>query len=80
MKLILNKIFQLCGASLLGLGVWARIGDRTCLHDVIIDNTGEAVLLVIIAGIVIMLTSCLGCYSTVKESKKGIISVSFSID
>jgi len=73
---LLNILVHLCGASILGLGVWAMIGDRSCIHEVIISNTHEAVLLVIVAGVVIMLTSCLGCYATCTESKKGIVSYS----
>jgi len=73
---LLNVLVHLCGAAMLGLGVWAMVGDESCFHGVIIGNTGHIVILVIVAGVVIMPTTCLGCYATVNESKKGIVSYS----
>merc|ERR1712002_11758 len=73
---LLNFLVFACGVTMLALGIWAFNVEDTCMHGVIMESIDVPVIIIISAGIIIMLTAFLGCYSTCNETKKGIISYS----
>lgn len=69
-------ILQLCGAGILGLGIWLRVekGDYVAFTDY---EFATASNLAIAAGVVIVVVTLLGVIGSIKENRIMLLLVRF---
>lgn len=65
-----NLVILICGGVLLGVGIYALVGDTAQLNELLDTNLYTGVAIVItVAGALIVLISFLGCCGAFQESK-----------
>lgn len=67
--LVINVVFFLCGAIVMGIGVWA-VADKIYVADIIGSSLfASAAYLMVVTGIILVLISFLGCLGAISGKK-----------
>lgn len=67
--LVINVVFFLCGAIVMGIGVWA-VADKIYIADIIGNSLfASAAYLMVVTGVILILISFLGCLGAISGKR-----------